>query len=197
MDSSLRQTAPTIDPLLIAAIAKGDQHAFSQLYDQTSTLLFTLALRILGDRDEAAALLHELYLEIWKKVARYDIGRGTPIAWLVSLTRSRALARLPSLAARGQDPSGGLAHRETPASPDQPSDSLEMAADQERLALVKRSVEALPEVQRQVLELAYYEGLPYQDIATRLNEPVGTVRTQISLGLSQLKTALRPCWGQP
>src|SRR5262245_39044 len=102
MDTPARRTTSTIDPDLLARITKGDQQAFSQLYDHTSTLLYTLALRILGSREEADELLQDVYLEVWRKVARYDVGRGTPVAWLITLTRSRAIDRLRARAARGQ-----------------------------------------------------------------------------------------------
>ena len=94
MDTPSQQTASAIDPKLMARVVKGDHQAFSQLYDQSSTLLYTMALRILGNRDEAAELLQDVYLEVWRKIARYDVGRGTPVAWLITLTRSRAIDRL-------------------------------------------------------------------------------------------------------
>ena len=78
MDTPSRHVAPMIDPKLLARVVKGDHQAFGQLYDQSSTLLFTMALRILGNRDEAADLLQDIYLEVWRKVARYDVGRGVP-----------------------------------------------------------------------------------------------------------------------
>ena len=102
MESASRQAASAIEPKLLARVAKGDQQAFALLYDQSSTLLFTLAYRILNDRDEAAELLQDVYLEVWRKIAKYDVGRGSPIAWLVTLTRSRAIDRLRSRASRGQ-----------------------------------------------------------------------------------------------
>ena len=94
MDKPSRHATSTIDPSLLARVVKGDQQAFSQLYDHSSTLLFTLAVRILGNHEEAAELLQDVYLEVWRKVSRYDVGRGTPIAWLVTLTKSRAIDRL-------------------------------------------------------------------------------------------------------
>ena len=103
MDTPTRRATSSIEPALLASIVKGDQQAFSQLYDHSSTLLYTLAFRILGNRDEAAELLQDVYLEVWRKVARYDIGRGTPIAWLITLTRSRAIDRLRARAVRGQN----------------------------------------------------------------------------------------------
>lgn len=102
MDAAPRHAASSIDPKLLARVAKGDQQAFGQLYDQSSTLLFTLAYRILSNRDEAAELLQDVYLEVWRKIAKYDVGRGSPIAWLVTLTRSRAIDRLRARASRGQ-----------------------------------------------------------------------------------------------
>src|SRR5215510_4041992 len=108
MSSPPRHATFTIDPALLARIVKGDQQAFSQLYDHSNTLLYTLALRILGNREEAAELLQDVYLEVWRKVARYDVGRGTPVAWLVTLTRSRALDRLRARAARGHRPTASL-----------------------------------------------------------------------------------------
>src|SRR5437899_6391788 len=96
-----RQASSLIDPDLLARVGKGDHQAFSELYRRTSSLLFTLARRILSDRDEAADLLQEIYLEVWCKVVRYDAGRGSPMAWLVNMTRSRAIDRLRSGASRG------------------------------------------------------------------------------------------------
>ena len=94
MDTSSQLAASVIDPKLVARVAKGEHHALSQLYDQSSTVLFSLALRILGNPEEAADVLQEIYLDVWRKVVRYDVGRGTPIAWLITLTRSRALDRV-------------------------------------------------------------------------------------------------------
>lgn len=88
MDTLSQLAASVIDPQLVARVAKGEHQALSRLYDQSSTVLFSLALRILGDRKEAADVLHGIYLDAWRKVVRYDIGRGTPIAWLITLTRN-------------------------------------------------------------------------------------------------------------
>ena len=101
MDNPSRYTTSTIDPTLLARVVKGDQQAFSQLYDHSSTLLFTLAVRMLGSREEAAELLQDVYLEVWRKVSRYDVGRGTPVAWLITLTKSRAIDRLRARTSRG------------------------------------------------------------------------------------------------
>lgn len=196
MEPRPQQASSTIDPALIAKVAKGDQQAFGQLYDLSCSLLFTLALRILGDHDEATDLLQEVYLEVWRKGARYDVGRGTPTAWLVTLTRSRAIDRLRSRAAKGHGVTVSIGDTGAAELPDQTPDPFETNADLEQRALVKKAFAELPEAQRQALELAYYEGLSHQEIAARLNQPLGTIKTRIKLGMEKLKISLCSCWEQ-
>jgi len=197
MDASSPHAASHIDPKLLARVVKGDHQAFSQLYDQSSTLLYTMALRILGNQDDAAELLQDVYLEVWRKVSRYDVGRGTPVAWLVTLTRSRAIDRLRSRAARGQQKSTDSLDSASAAEvPDRNPSPFEAQADQEIRTLVGGAMAALPQAQQQALELAYYEGLSHGEIAARLNQPLGTVKTRIKLGMSKLRESLRRCWEQ-
>jgi RNA polymerase sigma-70 factor, ECF subfamily len=188
-----QRAASTIDPALLARVVKGDQQAFSQLYDQSSVLLYSMALRILRDREQAAELLQEVYLEVWRKVARYDVGRGTPIAWLITLTRSRAIDRLRSRAAK-HPLSESLDGPSAAQVPDRNPGPFEAQADEELRKLVGEALNSLPEAQQQAIELAYYEGLTHMEIAARLNQPLGTVKTRIKLGMSKLREALRLCW---
>jgi RNA polymerase sigma-70 factor (ECF subfamily) len=191
MDKPFQHTASMIDPNLLALVAKGDQQAFSQLYDHSSTLLFTLAVRILENREEAAELLQDVYLEVWRKVSRYDVGRGTPVAWLVTLTKSRAIDRLRARAARGYRATNSL-EAGTAAQVADPSPSpLETQANQELRLAVGAAVAGLPQAQQQAIELAYYEGLSHTEIAQRLNQPLGTVKTRIKLGMSKLRESLQ------
>ena len=194
MDALPRQASLTIDPDLVTRVGKGDYQVFSELYHRTSSLLFTLALRILGDRDEAADLLQEVYLEVWHKVIRYDTGRGSPIAWLVTMTRSRAIDRLRSRASKGYGVTDSL--DKTPATQvqDQTPGPFETHADLELRGLVAKALAELPAAQQQALELAYYEGLSHAEIAARLNEPLGTIKTRIKLGMNKLHAALRSYW---
>ena len=195
MDTPTRRATSAIDPALLASVAKGDQQAFSQLYDHSSTLLYTLAFRILGNHEEADDLLQDVYLEVWRKVVRYDVGRGTPIAWLITLTRSRAIDRLRSRNARGHNATVGL---DTTASrvADLGPSPFETQADQELRMAVGNAMTILPPAQQQALELAYYEGLTHSEIAARLNQPLGTVKTRIKLGMSKLRDSLRHFWDQ-
>jgi len=187
MDKPLQLATSMIDPTLLARVVQGDQQAFSQLYDHSSTLLFSLAVRILKNHEEAAELLQDVYLEIWRKVSRYDVGRGTPAAWLVTLTKSRAIDRLRARAARGYHAEAATAGQI--ADPD-PSPS-EAQADQELRIAVGAALAGLPQAQQQAIELAYYEGLSYAEIAARLNQPLWTVKTRIKLGMSKLRNGLQ------
>ena len=194
MDTPTRRATSSIDPTLLTSIVKGDQQAFSQLYDHSSTLLYTLAFRILGNRDEADELLQDVYLEVWRKVARYDVGRGTPIAWLITLTRSRAIDRLRARSTRGQQATSQLEAAARVA--DLGPSPFETQADQELRMAVGTAMTSLPPAQQQAIELAYYEGLSHNEIAARLNQPLGTVKTRIKLGMSKLRESLRHCWEQ-
>jgi len=175
---------------LLAHVVKGDQQAFSQLYDHSSVLLFTLAVRILGNHEEAADLLQDVYLEIWRKVSRYDVGRGTPDAWLVTLTKSRAIDRLRARSTQGSrainPPETTTAVQVTDPDPI----PLGTQADQNLRSAVGVALAGLPQAQQQAIELAYYGGLSYGEIAARLNQPLWTVKTRIKLGMSKLQTAL-------
>jgi RNA polymerase sigma-70 factor, ECF subfamily len=191
MDKSPRLSISTIDPTLLARIAKGDQQAFSQLYDHSSTLLFTLAVRILGNHEEAAELLQDVYLEIWRKVSRYDVGRGAPVAWLVTLTKSRAIDRLRARAARGSRTTNSLDAATADQVADPGPSPFDTQVDHDLRTAVGAAVAGLPQAQQLAIELAYYEGLSHTEIAARLNQPLGTVKTRIKLGMSKLRDGLR------
>ena len=194
MDKPSQHATSMIDSALLARVVKGDLQAFSQLYDHSSTLLFTLAVRILGNHEEAAELLQDVYLEVWRKVSRYDVGRGTPVAWLVTLTKSRAIDRLRVRASRGYRATSSLEAGTAAQVADPGPSPLETQADQDLRIAVGAAVAGLPQAQQQAIELAYYEGLTHAEIAARLNQPLGTVKTRIKLGMSKLRDGLQQ-WG--
>lgn len=194
MDAPLPQSSSPVAPDLVARVANGDQAAFEQLYEQSSSLLFTLVSRIVGSHGDAADLLQEVYLEVWRKASNYDHARGTPMAWLVTLARSRAIDRVRALGSRGKGVTASL--DDTPASDliAAGTDALEMRAANERQALVWKAIESLPPVQRQAIALAYYEGLTHVEISERLNVPLGTIKTRIRLAMEKLRDGLQPVW---
>ncbi|MCC2641317.1 MAG: putative polymerase sigma factor, sigma-24 [Nitrospira sp.] len=195
MEAAPPQAASTIDPKLLARVAKGDQQAFGRLYDQSSTLLFTLAYRILSDREEAAELLQEVYLEMWRKIVKYDVGRGTPIAWLVTVTRSRAIDRLRARASRGQHIGGDRPeHLLLSQVADPNPNPYEAKEDSELRKMMAQAVLDLPLPQQQAIEMAFYQGLTHTDIAATLNQPLGKVKTRIKLAMTKLRAAVQQTW---
>jgi len=191
MSPSLPNAASAIDPKIAARSGKGDHIAFSQLYDQSSTVLFSLAVRILGNREEAAEVLQSVYVDVWRKAVRYDVGRGTPIAWLLILTRSRAIERLRASGRRvprQDESSDGIQNT--------PTGEFEASADQALRTMISKTLSELPHVQRQAIELSYYEGLSPVEIATRLSQPLDAVIARLRLGLSKLRESLQAYWEQ-
>ncbi|MBL8039430.1 MAG: sigma-70 family RNA polymerase sigma factor [Nitrospira sp.] len=192
MNTATQYAASTIDPKVAIRAGKEDNEAFIQLYDQSSTILFSLALRILGSREEAADVLQELYVDIWKRTVRYDVGRGTPIAWLITLTRSRAIDRLRA--------SGPQSHRQTLSANDTEQvavpEQFEGPADHALRTVITKALEDLPKANRQAIELAYYEGLLPAEIAMKLEQPLDAVITRLKLGMSDLHESLQTYWEQ-
>jgi RNA polymerase sigma-70 factor (ECF subfamily) len=168
---------------LIKRVAKGDREAFGQLYDRFSSLVFTLAMRMLSARADAEDLLQEVFVQIWRQAENYSEERGSPEAWIINMARSRAIDKIRSV--RRTEKS--LVLTGDPAEAES-SVNVESAAAQSEVRLMMNSALAhLPESQRRVLELAYFEGLTQMEIAGRLGEPLGTVKTRIRSGLQRLK----------
>ncbi len=190
MTLSAERRSP-LDPDLLSRVARGDEEAFEDLYGLSSSLLYTLALRILRNPDEAADLLQELYRDVWQKAAAYDRRRGTPMAWLVMMTRSRAIDRLRSSSAETRKRPQALEEELLADVRSDTPDPFQITADQEQRELVAMAMADLPAPQQQALELAFYEGLTHTEIAARLSQPVGTIKTRIKLGLDKLRAALQ------
>jgi RNA polymerase sigma-70 factor (ECF subfamily) len=169
-------------------VAEGDARAFAELYDRHARPVFSLVLRIVIDHDEAQDLVQEVFAQAWTQAGRYDAARGPVSAWLLTIARSRAIDRLRSRRGR----SAMVA-----ADPSQVADVRDPAASQEtevlnaeQLARLRGAIAELPLLQRLALELAYFEGLSHTEVAERLEEPLGTVKTRIRAALQRLRGAL-------
>ena len=189
-----RQTTPIIAPELVAQVAKGNRHAFSQLYDLSNSLLFTLAKKILVETDETAELLQDVYVEIWRKAYKYDPDRGSPLSWMVTLTRSRAIDRIRSKGWKFRMLTQTLDDHVGVQEGSSFSDPLESVETNELRVKVGEALRILPKEQCRALELSYYEGLSHREIAARLNEPVGTIKTRIRLAVMKLRETLQSHW---
>ena len=159
----------------------------AELYDRHARPIYSLALRILGDETEAEDIVQEVFSQAWKQAARYNASRGAVGAWLLTLTRSRAIDRLRAKRARPGDVSDErVADQLVDAGP--PADLLVLSSEQ--VARVRAALDELPLLQRAAIELAYYEGLTHAEIADRLEQPLGTVKTRIRLAMLKLRDVL-------
>lgn len=175
--------------LLLGRMAKGDQSALATLYDNTNRLVYGLILRVLGDSSTAEEVLLDVYTQVWRQAASYDNVRGTPLAWLTTIARSRAIDRLRSgwQDRQRKEPLDAVNDRETGvANPE------EMTVASELQRFVREALSSLSPEQREVIELAYYGGLSHSEIAAKLNQPLGTVKTRTRLGMIKLREVLAP-----
>jgi RNA polymerase sigma-70 factor (ECF subfamily) len=188
-DKSTRQKE---DCELIERTARGDQAAFSALYDRLSGPLFSLVLKMLGDAAEAEDALQEICLQIWRRASSYDPEQSSVFSWAVLLARGKAIDRLR---ARGRRLRVITAEEEQVASAATSASTSETAADNiyrsEDAARVRSILQGLPREQRETIEMAFFSELTHQQIAEQLNEPLGTVKARIRRGLLRLRDGLR------
>ena len=171
---------------LLHAIARGDEAALAACYDRYRLILFGLILRILHDREEAEDCLQEVFLQVWRRARDFDESRGRAFTWLVTIARSRALDRLRASGSRLR-----LATEAAQVPRDEVGDAAAEAVQSEPGAIVRTALAALPEEQRRTLLLAYFEGLTQTEIAARLGDPLGTVKTRMRAGMIKLRELLK------
>ncbi len=167
-------------------VAAGEASALEDIYRRTSAKLFGVILRILGDRNEAEDVLQEVYITVWNRAGAYDAGRGvSPITWLAAVARNRAIDRVRARATRPTQPIEQAADIADGAAPAWAA--LESADDARRLAAC---LDALEDRQAAAIRTAFFDGLTYEALATRLGTPLGTVKSWIRRGLANLRTCL-------
>ncbi len=167
-------------------ICEGDESAVAQLYDRYSPTAMGLALKIVRDALEAEDVVHDAFVAIVERADQYKPERGTVVAWLVTTVRNLALDRMRRKTRRAQITEEELRHE--PPEPSLDPESLSVAV-RERDA-VRRALAKLPDSQRKTLEIAFFEGLSYPEIAERENIPLGTVKSRAARALAALRAAL-------
>ena len=180
------------DQKLMQKIAEKKKVAFSVLYDRHSAILFGLALKILHDRFLAEDVLQELFLTIWEKAEKFNTERGNVIAWMTILCRNRCIDKLRQLETNKQrstelDEESVIQVKAHHASDDQ-FDSAHQAMLHKT---VSEAMATLPVEQKQLIEMAFFEGFTQSEIARELNVPLGTVKTRIRLGMQKLRVILK------
>ncbi len=169
----------------MAAIAAGDRTALEALYDRYSPMVYALSRRMLRDQTAADDLLSDVFIELWRRGERFDASRGSVPSYIATLTRSRGIDRLRSLARTASAPLRDESLGSTRVDPGQ------AIATDERTRHVRHAIDTLSTEQREAVELAFFEGLSHSQVAERLGRPLGTIKTHIRQGLIHLRDLLR------
>jgi RNA polymerase sigma-70 factor (ECF subfamily) len=178
-------------PGLLAAVARGDVSAFEGLYDRYSSVLYALLLRMLGNPEDAQEVLQEAFVKAWSNAKMFDPLRGSEVAWLISIARSRGIDRLRARRIRADRENDAGREISIHSSFVESATGADSAIQSQEKVAVRGALSELPEAQRTALELAYFEGLSQSEIAERLGQPLGTVKTRMQLGMKKLRERLR------
>jgi RNA polymerase sigma-70 factor (ECF subfamily) len=183
-DSDSGASAPESDEALVRSIANGDTSALAALYDRHAPLMLGLARRIVVGKSEAEDIVHDVFVEDWRRAADYDRARGSVKAWLLLRTRSRAIDFRKSASVARTVPTGDADWLASLA------DSRALDSEAPDRARLRQLLATLNDDQREVLFLGYFEGLSSSEIATRLGIPIGTVKSRVAAALGALRSAL-------
>jgi len=180
------------DGRLIQGIMNGDRKSFDLLYERYAGLLFTTIQKVLNDHNDTDEVLQEVMNSLWQKAHLYHAGRGRPVTWLASTARNRAIDRLRAKKRQAKlkealSENGGAILREIA-----PVSGPEAAIRRDACRAVRSAVLELTDIQREVIEKVYFEGLSQQEIADQLGEPLGTVKARIRRGLAKLRLTVDP-----
>jgi len=186
--------APATDTELLRRTAQGDEAALGTLYDKYAGALYGVAYRIAGERADAEEIVLDAFAQAWREAGRFQGERGSVIAWLTMICRSRALDLVRARGRRGRLVASAHAQEpeKSPAMGSGPDADTLDPEQLERNAVVRIALGELSAPQRQAVDLAYYQGLSHSEIAERLGEPLGTIKTRLRLGMQKLRDALRP-----
>lgn len=171
---------------LLTRSSRGDEAAFAELYDRTSSRVYGVARRVVRDPAQAEEVAQEAYLEIWRQAARYQPARGGPLAWMLTIVHRRAVDRVRSAQSARERDTRFAALGEGPE-----YDVVASVAETTlEAARVRRALTTLTEVQREALTLAYYGGYTHREVSELLDVPLGTVKTRMRDGLIRLRDTL-------
>jgi len=171
---------------LVQSIAAGDQDALHALYERTHRIVFTLAVRITNNRETAEEVTLDVFHDVWRRASTYDAANGTVVGWIMNQGRSRAIDRL-RLEQRKKRVNPNPDNPLSATAANDPHERLEL---QELGSVLRNALTALTPQERLVIETAFFSELTYAEVAARLDQPLGTVKTRIRSGLSKLRQAL-------
>lgn len=170
----------------MARLADGDSAALEEIYESTRLKLFGICLRILGDRKEAEDALQDVYINLWQRADRYDPSRASPISWLATFARNRAIDRLRTGKVRG----GAVPVEEAAPLPDEAPLADSLLVDAEQSAQIHKCLTTLDDRTEAHIRSAFYDGYTYAELAERADVPLGTMKSWIRRGLQRLRACL-------
>ena len=176
------------DTELRRQIAGGDRAAFAEFYDRNSTLMFSVASKILNNAGEAEDVLQEVFMQIWEKAGRFDPKLGKASSWAAILVRNRAIDRIRASQRRTR--LAEEAGAEQAAAVEASDTANEAVHGRDKAKLIQSAIVELPVEQRRAIELAYFSGLTQDEISKKLNQPLGTIKARIRRGLLKLRDQL-------
>jgi RNA polymerase sigma-70 factor (ECF subfamily) len=185
-DEDAEAAAPDTLEALLARVARGNEAAFEQVYDEVSAAVFGLIRRVLRDPAQAEEVTQEVFVEVWRTATRFDAHRGSARTWVLMLAHRRAVDRVRSAQA-SSDREDTVAARNRVRVFDEVAEEVELRLEHQQ---VRRCLESLTEVQRESVTLAFYGGYTYPEVATLLGAPLGTVKTRMRDGLIRLRDCL-------
>jgi len=180
------QTHEIDDQKLIVAIATGDSNALEQLYDRYSSVVYRVALRMLKNRELAEDVVQEVFWRVWRRSASFTHERGRVTQWLLGIAHNLCIDELRRMRARPTPVYDDVTHPVLQHLIDEQTDVPALAWTTEQRRVIVEAMSELPDAQRQAIALAYFGGLSHQEIATKLNRPLGTIKTRVRLGLHKL-----------
>jgi RNA polymerase sigma-70 factor (ECF subfamily) len=175
---------------LLTLVARGDQVAFETVYDRVAPAVFGLVLRVLRDTAQSEEVAQEALLEVWRTAGRFDPARGQALAWVLTIAHRRAVDRVRSERAAAER-EARAASAASPPPADEVAETVESSLEAER---VRHCLDGLTGAQRESITLAYYSGLSYPQVASKLGLALGTVKTRIRDGLRRLRDCLGVTW---
>jgi RNA polymerase sigma-70 factor (ECF subfamily) len=191
LEKSIPNLATLSDDILIQLITLRQSDALGALYDRYGRLVFSLALHVVGDRETAEEITQDVFYRVWENAATYRPEQAKLTTWMTSITRYRAIDIMRKRQVRPERDSldwEDVEHEHNPGLPDSPEELTDLALQQRR---VRVAISALSRDQQEALALAYFQGLSHSQIAERLEQPLGTVKTRIRLAMQRLRELLK------
>ncbi len=189
-DSAARDTGVEADRALLEAIARRSSESLGALYDRYAAVVYGLAKRIVRNPEDAEEVVQDVFAQVWRDAPRYDAGRASVAGWLVMLAKARAIDRLRASRARPDLDAGS---DEGPARiPSREPTPEQQTVSAEEVRSIQEALVTLPDTQRTVVHMAYFEGLTQSEIAGRTGMPLGTVKTRLRAAMATLREVMSP-----